>query len=537
MKLEAFLANIKRNECRLSGHDKTAMLQVGTLVSSSRFKAGVDSNTYKFVASSLQTGTRSATPFVRILCASALYQMSGDARYLARVATLLLNQNESIAHDIAHLNAMASLMFNATDANRNAIAEAFSRSLQRELFVQIVGKIKSLIHSHRLDPADIESVPDRVVILIQQLLKPPHAPTKDALEFARLLIRDFGKSVMIVNTCEFNTIPNGAMVPPFKANVISEYSAIRLLSYAGHDIALFQPDRTGFQDGDILACIEAIKAFGPAMILTVGSRNAVSELFGASRFSFMYPTAANLPLTISNYYHTWNPATEAMLRQAETEGIRDRYLFEQHPGFETPTQVKKVSRRDLDLPESAFVFAVVGMRLHHVIDEPFLDMVEAIVAASPNAHVLFVGHFDAYERVVESRHRLAGRCTFGGFHDDIMSIYAVCDAYINPKQPGGGSAIVYAMAAGLPALSLPHGDGGLAVKDLPALNSYGALIDVAIRLSEDKALYAQYKQQTKRVAASLSSRGPLVNQIMDAFNAYQVGRLRSAVTLNHSSEH
>ncbi|PIE67489.1 MAG: hypothetical protein CSA23_03420 [Deltaproteobacteria bacterium] len=536
MTLEDFLALIKKKKCTLSRQDRLAMLQVGTLLTSSQFKESIDPHTYKFIAAGLQKGTRSGTPFVRILCGSALYQISGDARYLERVAAFLLNRNETIAYDVGHLNAIAGLLFNAPEKNRNAIATAFTRAFQRDLFIQIVDKVRDLADNHGIDIEESGKVSDRVVILIQQLLKPPHAPTRDALEFARILSQDFDKAVMIVNTCEFNAIPNGAMVPPFNANVMGEYANIRSVNYAGRDISLFQPASAGFEDEDILACIRAINQYDPEMILTVGSRNVISELYASSRFTFMYPTAAGLPLTTANYFHTWDQATEPMLRQADAEDIRDKYLFEQHPGFKTPEKIKQVSRSDLNLPASAFVFAVAGMRLHHVVDDAFLEMIGKIVEASPNAHILFVGHFDAYERIVDNSSRLYDRCTFAGFHDDIMSVYDICDAYINPKQPGGGSAIVYAMAAGLPALSLSFGDGGLAVKDLPEIKNYGDLSDVAIRLCEDKALYAQYKQRTKRIAASLSSRGPLVDRIMDAFNAYRSGQLRSDIPLRQFGE-
>jgi glycosyltransferase involved in cell wall biosynthesis len=185
----------------------------------------------------------------------------------------------------------------------------------------------------------------------------------------------------------------------------------------------------------------------------------------------------------------------------------------------------------LGIPESAFVFVVVGMRLHNVVDDVFLDLLETIIE-EPNTHVVFAGHFNSYDRTVGGRDRLKGRCTFAGFQDDIMAAYEICDAFINPKQPGGGSAIVYAMAAGLPALSLPYGDAGLAVNQLPEIRNYQEMARIAKRLCTDRIFYDNYKAMTADVAQELSSRTPLVNKIMDAFSAYQDGTLRSQVTRN-----
>ncbi len=110
--------------------------------------------------------------------------------------------------------------------------------------------------------------------------------------------------------------------------------------------------------------------------------------------------------------------------------------------------------------------------------------------------------------------------TFLGFQLDIMDVYHIADAYLNPTRRGGGSAIVYALQAGLPVLSLPFGDAGQAVAGFPKLATYEEMAHRAHELITDEKVLKDYQSMAREEAPKFSDRKGLLNNIMKAFEDF-----------------
>ena len=163
------------------------------------------------------------------------------------------------------------------------------------------------------------------------------------------------------------------------------------------------------------------------------------------------------------------------------------------------------------------------MRLNKDIDGAFLDLLEEVIEED-DVFIAFAGYFDKFDAMIAERPSLAHRCAYTGFQNDIMAFFELCDAYINSRRVGGGSAIVHAFSAGLPGLSLSIGDAAAAVSDFPPLASYTELAQTARLLCRDSAVRAKYREYTEKASSSLTSRKPLVDQIVAAYENYCVAQ-------------
>ena len=126
---------------------------------------------------------------------------------------------------------------------------------------------------------------------------------------------------------------------------------------------------------------------------------------------------------------------------------------------------------------------MIALHNNKDVDDEFCTMLERVVE-NEQAHIAFSGHFETFAEQMEKFPLLKERCTHIGFQDDIMAVYNISDAFLNPNRKGGGSAIVYAMQADLPVLSLPFGDAGMAASAFPSLEDYTAMAQKALELVE-----------------------------------------------------
>lgn len=365
---------------------------------------------------------------------------------------------------------------------------------------------------------------DRVLILTDQFLQPPHAPTKDALEYGRRF-QDAGRTVMIASTCALGDQLYSPVLPGVRCSVNAALAAIPALTFEGRTYAYHQPASGRFNNETFAETLRAVQAFAPALVLAIGGQSLVAELLAPRAFVVQYPTFAGLPTVSASHFFTWRTPTADEAAMLERLGLASHHLFAHHPGFEPPERTTRLTRAQFGLPADAFVFAVAGMRLGLDVDDAFLALMRRIRERRPQAHFMFVGEFDGYAERVGADPALAGAATHIGFHSDILAAYELADAYINPTRKGGGSAIVHALTGGLPTLTTAYGDAYEAARALPALADYAALADAACALAERGATYEAYLRAVREAASSLGGKGAVVERILAAYEAFAAERV------------
>lgn len=478
-----------------------------------------DSN-QDLVVAAVKTGMESEDPRVAAMAFHITHILSGDVQYFAEALIRTLQAGGDTALMNGSMLSLGSQLFRRSLPNPDGAAVLAGRDFMHEFYSRMVRQIEAQRVEDGVHIKQGFERTGRAVVITTQLISPPHAPTVDSMKFAHYLQRSFGKETMIVNTMQISPKPDGLMIPSAHGSEQPELREAGTLTYEGEAFKYFQPTQGEFTREAIADCIRVIENFDPEIVISVGSNNMLAELFAGRAFAFRYPTDADVPLTLTNYFHTWREPTPEMLERIEIENLNGLFLFAKHPGFDTPKKFTTLTRAQYGIPEDAHVFGIVGMRLESDVDAACMDMLERILDGAPNAYFAFAGHFPGYDATMALRPKLAARCCSVGFQNDVMAFFELCNGYINPHRKGGGSAIIYAMAAGLPALSTAYGDAGEALATLPPIPTYAELADMAVTIATDPAFANEYRDKCKTAAAALTSRRPLMDMIMMAFEQY-----------------
>jgi glycosyltransferase involved in cell wall biosynthesis len=405
--------------------------------------------------------------------------------------------------------------------NRGKIAEADYVRLEqvrlRALFMQLVGEMEAVLAGSSFAAASPSPVAGRVVILTPQFLAPPHATTLRALEYASSLIHDFGKTPVIVESHPFPADSPIAFVPPLLSNRNGNLRAMDVVEVNGRPVEYYKVASDFFTISDLVHTTALVSALSPELVIAINCPYLAAEA-AALRFpTFCQPTTASSPITRRAKTFSWNPPTPEQQALMQRLGVEDPSLFHMPPGFSAPEEHPPVSRAELGLPADAFVFAVVGVRLDDDVDGRFLDLLETITA-DPRAHVAMMGRFDEFEAALAPRPALAGRVSFLGYRQDILSVLRVCDAYINPDRTGGGRSGAYALHAGLPVLSLRRGDVAGAVGPERCCASYEEMAVEAARLIADPDRLAVRREEALARAGELIGVRGLIARIFAEMN-------------------
>ncbi len=481
-------------------------------------KLNETSDNREMVLESLKVGLHSNNLYTVCVANSILYYISSEVLYLKELTRALKKYDcQYFTQNIDNLIALSSILFLPNVEQKEQQKEYIDRGLLQKILTAAVDNGQQILIANDAVPEEKFVKNDRIVIITQQFITPPHAPSQDVLVFAEMFTRDYNKEVLIVSTCEVGGAQNGCVLPNFQAGVQFDYSSLNTITYNGLTFGLYQHTDAYMSPENLLGCSKAINDFEPEMILTVGTRNVVAEMFYKSAFLMMYPISRGIPTTIHHHFHTWDAPDDDMKQIVQNENLEEYYLFAQHPGFNPKIASMILTREEFDLPNDAYVFAVIGMRLQHEVELDFLEMLEKIVAHE-NAYIAFIGNYPTYNDVMKDRTILKEKTRYLGFHKDVMSVLSLCDATINMKRIGGGSGVVDGLSAGLPALSLPYGDGGMAVDIFPLIEDYDGIVRVALDLCCNAKTREAYDEYTKLSCDKYCSREPLVTKIMHAFD-------------------
>jgi len=458
----------------------------------------------------------------KLLIDSLRYQLTKDLKFLKTIPDHIDGHPDNLSACASSFMTLAEIVFNDTERSGVSVTSIIDRRVFRSLFEK---KLKRVMELYNLF-ADNRSVHfsrnDKVVVLTRQYLIPPHAPTVDAIRFAITLIEDFGKDVMIIASSEITNTRDGAIAPGVRANTVQELTGgLKNITIGGHSIPFIMCGDGAFGDAAAEQGIVAIDAFAPEMILCISEPSVIAEPFHDRSFCFIYPTGRGVPLTNNCYFYTRDQPDDEMNHILAKEKLGDLHLFSQPLGFDVQPPSNGLTRTQFGIPEDVFLFVVVGFRLSLDVDDNFLQLLGNI-CANPKSHIAFAGNFDNYDEKVGQYPLLRGRTTHLGFQLDIMGVYNLSDAYLNPTRKGGGSAIVYALQAGLPVLSLPFGDAGQAVAGFPKLATYDEMAHRAHELMTDANVLNDYRAMAREEAPKFSDkdRKALLNNIMKAFEDF-----------------
>lgn len=352
-----------------------------------------------------------------------------------------------------------------------------------------------------------------VMILTVQFLEERHAPTSSIIERVKAY-RALGKNVVIINTAEI-CLMNG-YVPIYNidiGNVLKEYDDINEIKIGQSKTAFLQIPKELPIPYKMQVLAHMINKIKPYYILSVGTGSVLADLCGN-----MVPCASmavvfsTLPYTKNNMRIIGRKLTEKELENCKD---KDYDVIESRFTFELKPQRSTFLRKELGIPEEAFVLIVIGTRLQFDITDKFMEMLQQVCAEG--CYVIFAGIMDNHIELMKRYPIVAKNSLFKGYCEDILALMEICDLYVNPDRAGGGFSVIEAFSKGKPGVYLKKGDVYTAGGQDFAVDNLDVMAKQILRYKDDKEYYDRMaklaKERAKLMTSSIEAMADIDRQI------------------------
>ena len=360
-----------------------------------------------------------------------------------------------------------------------------ARELFNEAYRATLNRVKQTIDSNRL--INCRPKNKKVVLLISQFLGILHAPTRNVLDYAFTLI-NMGYEAIIINTGEM--VRNNALPirNAFRANFNNNLNELEMIKYNGVDIGFLQNQYDMPNATAISMLLNYITGINPEFVINVGDFSITADLCAEYYKTVHIPCGSGIPQQINGYF-----AIPRMYDSQYVKDVKNDY-FNIRYSFLMKQKEHNYTRRELELPEDAFIVTIVGNRLGEEVREDFLRLLEKLSKAHESIYYVFLGNGLDYQAVINAYPFLKEKSKYLGFMKDIMAVYAICDLYLNPKRNGGATSAAECMMEGIPVITPSYGD---VYYQLWMKNGYNTDSEVLEEVNKLVTDTEYYKEQSK----------------------------------------
>ena len=114
-------------------------------------------------------------------------------------------------------------------------------------------------------------------------------------------------------------------------------------------------------------------------------------------------------------------------------------------------QTHNYLRREINLPENAFIGVMVGGRLNTEIDDACLHLIRKVM--EKGIYIAFIGPFSRFSSLAQKDSLFKKYGIALGVQEDVLALLECCDFYINPRRIGGGTSVAEALYKKVPVVS------------------------------------------------------------------------------------
>ncbi len=448
-----------------------------------------------------------------ILDASVQFRLSGDLYHYERLIHTVIGNGGDWPLDVAHAvywSISRQVFLGRPLATR---LSAFAAGDLPRLYRWILREVRHR-YAIQIAPAKIQAgTPQRVAIVTNQFTQPMHQPSRDAFDYARRLQDEFGCTVLLVNGNLLPSVVVTAFVPPFQAMVTPSLAGAMPVTDGGASVQSWSSVERSLSESKIRGLVETIERFNPDLVVSFGGSVLAADLFAGVRPTICIPTTSGLTCSQADIVLSFDGGDP-------TAGVPDEYrapfaerfrpfVF----GYSAPPQTQNASRAAFGVSDEAFLFTVVGGRLDDEVTPAFVEQLDRLLDLCPRAVVVFAGPVASLPaRLGRARNAARLRCL--GFVGEIRSLYHVADAYLNPPRQGGGGSAAYALADGLPVVTLNQGDVAAVVGAARAQDNFDAYVERAKRLCQDPGFRRDEAVEARRLFATVDARHEAVEQLL-----------------------
>ncbi|MDW8373618.1 MAG: glycosyltransferase [Planctomycetota bacterium] len=400
------------------------------------------------------------------------------------------------------------LLFRAARLRQHALERAL-RPWYRQLFAEFCQRLGAL-------PAaapSAEDCPPVVLVIVNQLLLPRHAPTADTLD-TLAHCRALGYAPFLINAAD---VPDEELWEFFDSKCfarVADYAEATVIEHAGEVFPFYQCRAVADDVAEARRVLQAIAETRPRFVLCLGHSCLLADACRAIAPVITAPFTVEVAATCGQGLVLRRPPTAedqellAALGEPPPTWIVEPYTYAPLPPHPPTT------RAALGLPGERYALAVVGSRLDDEMDELALSWLAAALRAEPRLHLAIIGTWENWPRIA-AQHGWQERATYLGYRSDLPAVLAVCDGFLNPRRQGGGTSVAWALACGLQVLSGDAGDGALAAGPERIVRSAEEIVSRIQRWLADPAWRAAESAAARARFAALSDRRASIARILE----------------------
>lgn len=359
-----------------------------------------------------------------------------------------------------------------------------------------------------------------VVIIVEQMLDSTHGPTKTALERSTVIIRDWKKKVLLINTAEAAPLRGKIdLYKIFKSNYDERWSQCNTLLWNDIEIPFFQCTQN-MPDVDIIdMLLLQIRELSPRYVLTLGGNsilaNMVNDMIPVLSIGLGVSELEPTQTMFQSLCRKMNNNDRKLLKAV---GMAENHVIETKLTFDLKPSYGSFSRIEIGMPEGKFILVVAGTRLDLEISHQFLEMLDNLCLTG-KFFVAFAGVFNTYQQKIENYSNLVLQSKFFGLQNDMLAFFQVCDLFVNPIRKGGGTMAVEAMLKGIPVVTTPYSDISVYVGEAFWVKDYEEMSLEIQHYYEDKKYYALRAEMAENIARNLTEdKSPVISLLMEYDN-------------------
>lgn len=385
----------------------------------------------------------------------------------------------------------------------------------RKLYVNAVSDIKNECQLQYVFRNKEKRNSCRAVVLISQFLTMEHGPTKTVLDRCQCLIEDYGMEVVLINTAEF--LYNDKMLCLYDmkgGSYNASLSGTREIEYMGHKIPFYQCSENMPCVEEICRIAEQIYEINPYFILNIGGNSPLTDICSDFCPTLTISTVpSSMATTLGQFQAIGRQITDLDREILKSDGKSDDHIIESRFTMSVKPQESTYSRKELGLPEDKFIIILVGGRLTEELEDELLDRL--LHDTDTGTAVALAGCYNKYEEKAEEIHGFGDKFVNLGFQQDMLAVLDCCDLYINPKRKGGGTSAFEAMYKGIPLVTLPVGDVGLAAGADFHAPDYDEMIRQISKYKSDRAYYEAQSRKARKRSEELMDTSKEFGKIID----------------------
>ncbi|ONI43648.1 hypothetical protein AN641_09450 [Candidatus Epulonipiscioides gigas] len=328
-----------------------------------------------------------------------------------------------------------------------------------------------------------------IIVTTEQLAGLNRGPSKNFLDHVYTLATKFKRPVIIVFTAErcnrLNLLINTRM-----SNYIvqSQHIAKIKLPVNNIEIDVIHGATLDFSIYKLVSLVDLIYQLKPYLVYNMQAESLVSDackLFtNVSVISFSYdiPVSEAPNLILGRKLLPSDKKIFDLCKQ------NNQYILESTFTFILTPIEKCKTRQEYNLENDNIVIAIVGHRLDSEINNHYKQLLERLLTLSNKIKFLFIGIFENYEQVLANT-LILEHSLFIGNVPNLLEVYPICNLFLNPIRPGGGTSAVEALVSGIPVVTLSDCDVAYACGSKFTCQNEAEYIETVNRYIIDKSFY------------------------------------------------